>query len=365
MNREKKIVTTSIYGILVNIVLVGFKLAVGFLANSIAVIMDAVNNFSDALSSGITIVGTKLAGKKPDKKHPYGYGRIEYLTSVIIAVLVLIAGVTAFRESLEKIITPSETNYTALSFVVISVAVVVKFAFGFYVKKVGKSVNSQALVASGSDAFLDGILSFTTLVGAVIALIWGVNIEGYLGVLIAVIILKAGLGILIETLNSIIGTRPEKELAEKIKEKVNSYDKVNGAYDLALHSYGPNSVIGSIHIEVDEGTTAQELHKLSRLIAAEVYAEFGVILTVGVYASQDLGIATALKADLEKILGEFPEILGMHGFYVDESEKTVIFDIVVDFKADAQAVHDTIVQRISKLYPDYTFAVVLDSDYSD
>ena len=240
-----------------------------------------------------------------------------------------------------------------------------KFAFGFYVKRVGKSVNSQALTASGSDAFLDGVLSFTTLVGAVCAIVWGFNIEGWLGVLISVFILKAGLGILIETLNSIIGTRPEKEFTEKIKAMVGAYDGVLGAYDLTLHSYGPNRTIGSVHIEVDEGKTAKELHRLTRAISADVFNELGVILTVGIYASQESESAISVKRDLQKIISEYPEILEMHGFYLDEGAKSVIFDILVDFKGDAQVAHDTLLQRISALYPDYSFNIVLDSDYSD
>ena len=163
MERNKKIVQTSILGIAVNILLVIFKAAIGFIANSIAIILDAVNNLSDALSSIITIIGTKLSEKAPDKKHPYGHGRIEYFTSIIIAILVLAAGVTALKESVEKIINPEVANYSIASLIIVGVAVAVKFFFGRYVKKVGEKLNSQSLVASGTDALMDSILSLSTL----------------------------------------------------------------------------------------------------------------------------------------------------------------------------------------------------------
>ena len=184
MDRNKKIVRTSIVGIITNIVLVAFKATIGLIVNSIAVILDAVNNLTDVISSIVTIVGTKLANKQPDKKHPYGHGRIEYLTSIIIAAIVLFAGVTAIKESFLKIINPAETDYSIISLIIIAVAVLVKFFLGNYVKKIGKDVNSQSLVASGQDAFMDAVLSFSTLVAGILNFIWHFSIEGYLGIII-------------------------------------------------------------------------------------------------------------------------------------------------------------------------------------
>ena len=366
MEREKTIVRTSILGILVNVVLVGFKATVGFIANSIAVILDAVNNLSDALSSVITIIGTKLAGNKRDKKHPYGHGRIEYLTSVIIAVIILIAGVAAMKESVEKIISGEEANYSYLSLVIISVAVIVKFVFGRYVKKVGRKINSQALTASGADAVMDSVLSLATLVAAAVNMIWGIGVEGILGAIISLIILKAGIEILTETLNSIIGTRADKQLTENLKAAVCSHEGVYGAYDLTLHNYGPTKIIGSVHIEVDDCMTAREIHKLSREISTEVFMEFGIILTVGVYAKGSAeGKSAEIKRDLEDLLKKYPEVLQMHGFYSDENAKTVTFDLVTDFSADAEDIRNKIVAEISEKYPDYRFFTVLDSDFSD
>jgi len=365
-DRSKKIVRTSVIGIIVNVILVGFKAAVGFFAGSISIILDAVNNLSDALSSVITIVGTKLAGKKPDKKHPFGYGRIEYITSVIIAVIVLIAGFTSMKESIEKIISPTETNYTVISAVIIAVAVLVKCLLGLYVRKTGKALDSGALIASGSDALFDAIISFATLVGIIINMIWSIALEGILGALISVFIIKSGFEMLIDTLNSIIGTRADPELTRKLRDYINSFDGVLGTYDMTLHNYGPTHIIASAHIEVDDGATARELHMLTRKISAGVYGEFGIILTVGVYASNaDSEKGVEIKEAIMKEAAKHEGIIEVHGFYLDPEASLVTFDLVTDFKADAVALRDVMVEAMKEKYPEYSYFIVLDSDYSD
>ena len=365
MDRNKKIIRTSILGIAVNLVLVAFKAFVGLLANSIAVILDAINNLSDAMSSLITIVGTKLSAKRPDKKHPFGYGRIEYITSAVIAVIVLFAGVTSIKESAIKIFSPEPTDYKIYSIIIIAVAVVVKFVMGTYVKGVGKKISSQSLIASGSDAFFDAILSLGTLAGAAASMIWGLNLEGYIGVLISAIIIKAGVEMLIETLSGIIGDRPDSELTAQMRETVCSYPEVRGAYDLTLHNYGPSKQIATVHIEVDDGMTAKRLHKLTRAIQNDVYQKFGIILTVGVYASNTSGEHAEIRSIVEREVKKHPEVLQMHGFYIDEETRHVSFDIVVDFEADANAVCCEIIKNLSAAVPDYKIDVILDTDFSD
>ncbi|MBR5768916.1 MAG: cation transporter, partial [Clostridia bacterium] len=208
--REKAIVKTSVIGIITNVFLAGFKAAVGIIANSIAVTLDAVNNLSDALSSVVTIIGAKLGSKAPNKKHPLGYGRIEYLSSMIVAAIVLYAGITSMVESVKKIITPEAADYNTLSLVIISVAIVVKLILGQYVKKQGKKHNSGALVASGADALFDAVLSASVLASAIVYMVWGVSLEAYVGVVISVFIIKAGIEMMIETVNDILGKRNER-----------------------------------------------------------------------------------------------------------------------------------------------------------
>jgi len=366
MDRNKVIVKTSILGIVVNIILVVFKAIVGFFANSIAIILDAVNNLTDVLSSIITIVGSKLANKAPDKKHPYGHGRIEYFTSIIIAVIIFIAGVTAGKESIEKIINPLDTDYSIVSLIIIAVAVLAKFFLGKYVKNVGKKVNSQSLVASGQDAFMDSILSFTTLVGAIINYIWGLSLEGYLGAVIAIFIIKAAIEILKETVNIMLGERADSELTKKLKERVVSFDEVQGAYDLNLHNYGPARTVASIHIQVRNDMTAEEIHILTREIEYTVYAEFGIALTIGIYAANDKGEFGEIKKELGNVIKNYSEILQVHGFYVDKAKANVFFDLVIDFDAkDQEKIKEEIVTKLKSSYPQYNYNVIIDPDITD
>ena len=353
MERSKIIIKTSIKAIITNIILVIFKATVGLIVNSIAIVLDAVNNLSDAISSIITIIGAKLANKAPDKKHPYGHGRIEYIASVIIALIILLAGVTSLKESIQKIIVPEQANYSVVSLVIVGVAVLVKFFLGRYVKNTGKKINSQSLIASGTDAFFDSIVSLSTLVAAIISIIWHVSLEGYLGVLIGILIIKSGIEILRETLNTIVGIRADGELSKKIKEKINSYEEVEGTYDLILHSYGPSKIIGATNIQVDESMTAKEIHGLSKKIQAEIYSEFGIILTIGIYASNKLDKeAVEVKECLEKILVKYPEVIQLHGFYLDAKAGNISFDIIIDFEAEnPKAIKDKIVEELKENYP--------------
>ena len=366
MDRSKQIVRVSLVGIGANVALAAFKALIGFVSGSIAVILDAVNNLSDALSSVITILGTKLAGRAPDKKHPYGYGRIEYITSIIIGVIVLLAGLTSLKESIDKIAHPEAASYTVVSLIVIAAAVAVKLLLGRYVKGAGERLNSEALIASGTDAGLDAVISFSTLVAALLSLLFHWTLEGWLGAAISVFIVKAGVEILLDSLNSIIGSRVEGELTTGIRECVCSFEGVRGAYDLILHRYGPEKVIGTVHIEVDDRMTAREIHALTRSITYKVYADFGVVLTVGLYAANtEDGEAASIRASVQEMLKEKPGIKQMHGFYVEEKTKTVSFDLVVEFGVDAPALREEVLKEVSARWPEYHIEVVLDSDFSD
>ena len=290
------------------------------------------------------IIGAKLAGRAPDKNHPYGYGRIEYFSSVIIAAIVLWAGITALMESWPKIFHPDVTNYTTVSLIIIAVAVVVKFVLGQYVKRVGEDINSQALVAYGGDAFFDSILSLSTLVAAIISLYFHISLEGILGVIISIVIIKASIDMLRETLDSMIGARVDSDLSKKIKKSISEVPGVYGAYDLSLHNYGPEDMQGSVHIEVDDTLTALDIHKLTRTIQNKIYSEFSIGLTVGIYARNDK--YEEVRKDLDNIINEYEEVLEIHGFIVLEEMNLVMFDIIVDFDADRNKIKKEILEKI-------------------
>ena len=365
--REKVIVRTSIIGILANVLLAGFKAAIGLATRSIAVTLDAVNNLSDALSSVITIIGAKLGGKKPDKKHPLGYGRIEYLSSMIVAAIVLYAGITALVESIKKIIEPEPAEYTIVSLLIIAAAVVVKLLLGRYVKGQGEKVNSGALIASGSDASFDAILSASVLASAVIFMIWGISLEAYVGVVIAVFIIKAGIEMLSETLSDIIGQRADAEMSKTIKKLVAEEPEVRGAYDLILYNYGPDKNYGTLHMELPDTMTVEEVDVLTRKVQNKVFHETGVILTgIGVYSynTSDDEAAQMRNHVQEKVL-EHDWAIQMHGFYVDTVEKLIRFDVVLSFDADRKEALDTLNAELKEMYPDYTPVIVPDVDTSD
>ena len=366
-NREKTIVRTSIIGILANVLLAAFKAAIGVATRSIAVTLDAVNNISDALSSVITIIGAKLGGKKPDKKHPLGYGRIEYLSSMIVAAIVLYAGITALVESVKKIITPEPADYSIISLVIIAAAVVVKLILGRFVKGQGEKVNSGALIASGSDASFDAILSASVLASAVIFMIWGISLEAYVGVIIAAFIIKAGLEMLSDTLSDIIGQRADADMSKRIKQLVAEEPEVRGAYDLILYNYGPDKNYATVHMELPDTMTVEEVDVLTRKVQNKVFKETGVILTgIGVYSynTSDNEAAHMRNAVQEKVL-EHDFAIQMHGFYVDMEEKTIRFDVVLSFDADRKEALDTLTRELKEMYPDYTPVIVPDVDTSD
>ena len=266
ISREKTIVKTSIIGIVANVFLAAFKAVIGLMANSIAIVLDAVNNISDAGSSLITIVGTKLAAREPDKKHPFGYGRIEYLSAMIISVIVLYAGITSLVESVKQILHPETPDYNAVSLIIVAVAVVVKILLGRHVKKIGEKVNSDSLINSGKDATLDSVISASTLLAAGIFLLFHVSLEAWLGAIISLVIIKSGIEMLRETISQILGERNDAELARSIRKTVTSFPDVRGAYDLVLNNYGPDTWSGSIHIEVPDTYSADQLDQLIREI---------------------------------------------------------------------------------------------------
>lgn len=364
VKREKAIVKTSIIGIVTNVFLAAFKAAIGIISNSIAVILDAVNNLSDALSSVVTIIGAKLGGKLPDKKHPLGYGRIEYLSSMIVAAIVLYAGITSAVESVKKIISPETADYGTVSIIIISVAIAVKLILGQYVKKQGKKHNSGALIASGSDALFDAVLSASVLASAIVYLIWNISLEAYVGVIISVFIIKAGIEMMIETVNDILGKRGEKEETDKIKALICEQPEVRGAYDLIMFNYGPNKNYASVHIELPDTMTVDEVDKLTRQIQAKTYLETGVILTgIGVYSYNTSNDETAkMRNKVQETVLAHEWALQLHGFYADLENKTMRFDVVLSFDVERAEALEILSKEIKGLYPDYSLQIVPDID---
>lgn len=368
LSRDGIIIRTSMIGIGANLFLAAFKAAAGIIAGSIAVILDAVNNLSDALSSLITIIGTKLAAKRPDSKHPYGYGRIEYLSATMISVIVLYAGVTSLIESVKKIISPEVPDYTTLSLVIITAGVIVKILLGRYVKGVGEKVNSDSLINSGEDATLDAVISASTLVAALLFMWKGISLEAWLGAVISAVIIKSGVEMLSEMISRMLGERVDSGLSKEIKATVSEAEGAIGAYDLFLHDYGPDRMMGSVHVEVPDTMTADQLDIMTRKIQDKVLEKHNVILTaIGFYSHNTKDDEAAeIYEHIRKIAAEYEHVLQIHGFYCDPVEKKMRFDAVIAFKAaDRVAVWRALTQDVQQAYPDYKVTIAMDADTSD
>ena len=360
MHRSQEIIRTSWIGIAANVLLAGFKAAVGILASSVAIVMDAVNNLSDALSSVITIVGTKLSQRPADRKHPFGFGRIEYFSAIIIAVIVLSAGITSLIESVKKIFDPTEPSYTTTTLVVIVVAIVVKLILGQYVKKKGEQLNSDALIASGSDALFDAVITLATLVSAGVMLLWGVA-------LISIVIIKAGIEMLASPVNELLGTSISADFAKQIQKEVADFEGVHGVFDLILHNYGPDVKIGSLHINVYDTMSAHDIHGLTRRISTQMYVRHGIIMTVGVYA-----VATGdnrraeLQSQVMQALAAHKDILQVHGFYYSEKHNSLSVDIIPDISVhDEDAFVCQLTTELQPLVPDMKVVIVVDHNYCE
>ncbi|MGI6755774.1 MAG: cation diffusion facilitator family transporter [Atopobiaceae bacterium] len=367
-SRGSRIVKTSIVGIVANVGLAAIKAVIGMLTGSVAITLDALNNISDAASSVITIIGAKLAAKPSDRKHPFGYGRVEYLSSLIISLLVVYAGVSAFVESAKAILNPTTPSYTGVALGLVAAGVVVKVLLGRYVVAQGTKLSSESLVNSGKDALLDAIVSASTLVTALIYIYSNLTLEAWLGAIIAIIIIKSGIEMLRDALSEILGERANPQLADDIKQVVNQFPEVRGAYDLVLNDYGPDTYYGSLHIEVVDTMDADHIDELTRKITSQVASSCNVILTaISVYSYNTTNdriqeIRTTIAHELEK----YPDVLEMHGFYVDFSQSMIRFDVVISLEVcNREELYDQICKNVQALFPDYKLLTALDTDFAE
>ena len=366
--RNKKIIKTSIIGIIANFILAIFKVVVGFLSGSIAIILDAVNNLSDTLSSIVTIAGVKFAHRAPDKNHPLGHGRFEYLGAAIIATVISYIGFTAIFESIGKIINPNEVNYTFITFLVVSVSVIIKILLGRYYKKIAKQVDSDSLKNSGFDAMMDALISAATIVAGFIYVIWGISIEAYLATLISVFIIYSGFKMLRESFSVILGERVDSDLSRRIKQAICEIDGVYGAYDLLIHDYGTGRSYASVNIDVLDTLSVVEVDDISREVRRLVGQRFHIyVSSVGIFPINTKDKHTVeVRNNIKAMMLMNDHIRQIHGFRIDEKAKEITFDVVIDFSVkDQNALRRRIIKELKRVYPDYHFVISIDLDFSD
>lgn len=366
--RQNKIIKTSIFGIIGNGILALLKIIIGMTANSISILVDAVNNLSDAASSVITIIGTKLAGKNPDKDHPFGYGRIEYLSAMVISVIILYVGVSSFVEAVKKIINPTNPSYTYITIIVVILSVIVKLVIAYYFNMVGNEVGSDALINSGKDAKLDSVVSLSILLAAGLYVWFGISLESYLGAIISIIIIKSAIDMLSKTISQLLGEKIDPDLAKKVIATVEKFPGVEGASALVLNNYGPNDWNGSIDIGVPDYYTAEELDEIIRDIQLEIYYKYGIeLIAVGVYPINGKNREIIdTKDKIKEIISSHKYIIGLHGLYVDEVDKEIRFDVIISLDAkDRLKVLKDVVKDIKNHFPDYNIEAFPNIDYTD
>ena len=363
-SRSKSIIRTSRICIAVNFVLAAFKLVLGFLSNSVAIITDGINNVTDVLSSIITIIGTRLSEKEPDRKHPFGYGRIEYLSSLVIGAFILFAGIESFKNSIDKIINPVKGDYSTLTLLILAVAVVVKIGIGLYTKKQGNELDSEALIASGKDAVNDSIASTAVFIAGIIYILSGQSIEAYVGAIISLVIIKTGFDTLKESSDIILGESTDTALASKIRDSILSFPEIEGVYDIVIHSYGKEKMLGSAHIEISDRYKVSWVDNLQRAIIRKVKENTGVdMLGISVYAinTHSKEVMDAREC-VKKAVEEIKDAREMHGFYIDSVDKTMNFDVIQEFGIRSkEELKEELIKKVQEIYPEY--AVMIDVDY--
>ena len=324
---------TSILGIVVNVLIAGVKIAAGLLASSVAIVSEGVNNAADALTSVLTMVGTRLAGRHPDAKHPFGYGRIEYLTGLVVAVVIIVSGVQMLIESVKLIFRPEELSISYVSLAIVAVSAVVKFFLGLYTIARGRVAQSDALVGVGLECRGDSYISIITLGVAVVFLLTGVSLDAYAGVVMSAIILKAGVEVLLKIVSELIGRPGEKELATKIYQLVRATPGVVGAADMMLHNYGPNAWSGSVNVEIDHAKSVGEVYAMLHELQLGIMHEEHVTMVFGVYAVDDDHVETRrIRRTILEYVKAHEHVKSFHAVYLEPGTNRLYCDLVVDYE---------------------------------
>lgn len=363
--REGIIATTSTLGIIVNAMIAVGKVIVGLLASSIAIISEGVNNASDALTSVLTLVGTKLAGKHPDEKHPFGYGRIEYLTSLVISVLILVTGIEMLINAVKLIFEPEELNITTISLVIVAVSAIIKFFLGIYTIRMGKKADSGALEAVGVDCRNDSFVSLVTILSAVVFLVFNISIDAYVGILTSLLIIKAGLEILKDTVSELIGRPGEKELATRIYNEVLKTEGILGAADMMLHNYGPEAYSGSVNIEIDHGKSVEEVYQTIHQLQLRIMHEYKVTMVFGIYAvDNDHEEVRKLRKEIGQYVTKTEHVKSFHALYLEPGTDRLYCDLIVDYELkDWDALRADFTAYLKELYPDKVPELTVETEF--
>lgn len=364
-SREDIISATSGLGIVVNLLIAAAKVVVGLLASSIAIVSEGVNNASDALTSVLTLVGTKLAGKHPDKDHPFGYGRIEYLTSLVISVLILVTGIEMLISSVKLVFNPEELSISYISLIIVAVSAVIKFFLGIYTIKMGKKADSGALEAVGLDCRNDSFVSIVTILSAVVFLVFHISVDAYVGIFTSLIIIKAGVDVLKDTVSELLGRPGEKDLATALYREILKQDGIVGAADMMLHNYGPDAYSGSVNIEIDHSKTVGEAYQFIHQLQLRIMHEFHVVMVFGIYAvDNDHEYIKALRKTVGKFVSAHEHVKSFHAVYLEPDSDRLYCDLVVDYELeDWDALREEFRAYMKERYPDKQLELTVETEF--
>ena len=361
-------VLCSCVGIFLNIVLFGIKYLAGVLSSSIAITADAFNNLSDAGSSFISMIGFKFAGMKPDTKHPFGHGRIEYLSGLGISIAIIVVAVELFTTSVDKIINPQDIDTSFLSMGILLISILIKVYMFYYNKTVGKKINSAGMKATAMDSLTDSVATLVVLLSMIFTYFTHINIDGYCGVLVSLFILYAGITSAKETLAPLLGTKPDEELVTKIQETVMSYDKIHGIHDLVVHDYGPGRQLISLHAEVDGTEDIFEIHDIIDTIEKDLYDKLSVETTIHMDPIDIHNESTVQTRDeVARLVTKLHKEATIHDFRMvpGKTHTNLIFDVVVPFevKLSDDEIKTEVQKLVKERWENYFVVLTIDRSY--
>ncbi|MEN6413049.1 MAG: cation diffusion facilitator family transporter [Veillonellales bacterium] len=370
--REKYGIASGILGIVINFILFTVEIILGLATNSIAIIADAFHNLADVTASIVTLFGFRLSNKPADKGHPFGHGRMEYIAALVVSFLILVVGLQFIKTSFERILQPQEVSFNLLTFGIIILTIPLKLWLSYFNKSLGKMIRSATLEATGADALNDVAILSGVILSLAVSYLFGVNIDGYVGIVVAIFIFLSGISLVKETINPLLGQPPDPQLVKEIKTLVLGYEHIMGVHDLIIHNYGPGRTMASIHAEVPYNISIVKIHEVIDQAEKELSQKLNLFLVIHMdpicFDSEEIADAHDL---VEQVVKQFPPIKSFHDFRVvgKGEKKNLIFDIVIGFdkkitETEEEKLTVDINAAIQREHPGYKAVITVDRDYT-
>lgn len=371
--REKYGFLSGVIGIIVNLILFTIQIILGLITNSIAIIANAINNLTDVTSSLVTIISFKMANKPADKEHPFGHGRIEYISAFVVSFLILLVGFEFVKSSFERILHPEPINFSIITLIIMLIAIPLKLLLSYFNKSLGKLINSSTISATGTDSLNDAIILIGLVFSILISYFTHISIDGYVGMIIAIFILLSGISFLRETLNPLLGEAPDPTLVKKLKSGILSYDNILGVHDLIIHNYGPGKIMASLHAEVPCNMPIMKIHDIIDTAEKELSQKLDIFIVIHMDpVCSDSAEIISTKNSITEILKNFPIIESIHDFRIvgEGKSRKILFDAVVSFDnkisdKEKKTLKEDLIKAITAAYPCYNAVITIDQDYTE